>query len=172
MKRIPLAAVALIVLMGGCGRRPAESPPAQERVAADPAAIALPVEAMQIRWSKPVVPARVTRGGTFPLAIEITNAGDRAWPAANSAPQYAGGQFAVRLSHRWCAERGRDCPGFDVRHELPASLPPGQTARIGIVVTAPPEPGSYELQFDAVQELVAWFSRRGSQRLIIPLAVE
>ena len=127
---------------------------------------------MQIRWSKPIVPARVTPGLTFPMAIEITNAGDRAWPAANSAPQYTGGQFAVRLSHRWCAQRGRDCPEFAVRHELPASLAPGQTVRIGVVVTAPSKPGSYELQFDAVQELVAWFSRRGSERLILPLDVK
>ncbi|HJQ38114.1 MAG TPA: hypothetical protein VKB93_13335 [Thermoanaerobaculia bacterium] len=143
-----------------------------QRAAVDPAAIALPAEGMNIRWNEPMVPARVTPGLTFPMAIEITNAGNRAWAAANSAPEYTGGQFAVRLSHRWCAQSGRDCPGFDLRHDLPASLPPGQTARIGIVVTAPSKPGSYELQFDAVQELVAWFSRRGSQRLIIPIDVQ
>lgn len=177
--------VALILsmmlgIMTGCGRQPAETSAPTNAASNAGSTAAAPVEvppflspsALKIEWREPVLPARIAPGATFPLVVEIKNVGDAEWPAANSAPAYQSGKYAVRLSHRWCGARGVDCPTFSVRHDLPKSLPPGGSLAVGMVVTAPSEPGSYELQFDAVEELVTWFSSSGAARLVIPVRVQ
>jgi len=164
-------AILLVTCAASCGRRPSETPITQEVVNSAPPVV-LPPSAMRIEWKQPAVPAGVAAGSTFPMNIEIRNAGDQTWPVANSKPEYAAGRYAVRLSYRWCASRGMDCPYFEIRRELSAPLEPGGTQTIGFLITAPPKPGAYELQFDAVQELVAWFGDQGNNRLTIPLQVE
>lgn len=51
-------------------------------------------------------------------------------------------------------------------------VPPGETANFTIVVTPPTEPGKYQLQFDLVHELVAFFSSKGAEKLTVPVTVE
>ena len=119
-----------------------------------------------------MLPTRITRGMTFLLTIAVKNAGGQVWPAADATPTNKGGQFSVRLSHRWCGAHGIDCPGFLSRFNLLAPLPPGQWQTVPAMVTAPPVPGDYELQFDAVQEMVAWFGDNGAPRLLVPVHVE
>jgi hypothetical protein len=41
-----------------------------------------------------------------------------------------------------------------------------------IFVVAPAAPGDYALQFDLVQENVAWFEDRGAHRFLVPVRVE
>lgn len=127
---------------------------------------------MRIQWKAPVLPAHIKAGMTFPLAVEVRNIGDAVWPAAESAPAYHYGRFAVRISHRWCGTHGIDCADFRSRFNLTASLRPGQWQTIPTVITAPPAAGDYELQFDALQEMVAWFGNVGARRLFVPVHVE
>ena len=155
-----------------CGRRPAPDADAQPPAARTSSAIALGKEGMLIDWVKTVVPDAVRVGASVPVTLDIRNVGSRTWPAADSAPEYTNGSHAVRISERWCQERGNDCPGFLSRHNLLQSLPPGETQSLTFVIAAPATPGFYELQFDVLQELVDWFSNRGSQRLAIRVRVE
>ncbi|PYQ27682.1 MAG: hypothetical protein DMF56_18910 [Acidobacteria bacterium] len=127
---------------------------------------------MKIQWKPLVLPPRIAHGMTLSLGVEVRNAGDELWPAAESTPAYRRGQFSVRISHRWCGAHGIDCPGFLSRFNLTASLPPEQWQTIPAVITAPPSAGDYELQFDAVQEMVGWFGNTGARRLLVPVHVE
>ena len=178
--RAVAAAVCVIAAgAGACGRRPASperlaaAKRAAAAAAADESALrVLKPPALKIEWKEPVLPPRITRGMMFPLAIEVRNAGNEVWPAANSSPAYAGGRYSVRISHRWCGDRGIECPGFLTRFNLTKPLPPGEWQTIQASITAPPEPGFHELQFDALQELVTWFSTHGGKRLLIRVRIE
>ena len=154
----------------GCGRR--VGPPVTQDDVAAIAPVTLAPDDMRIEWKKPAAPDRVAPYAAFHLVLEIRNAGNQTWPATDSGPPYMGGKYAVRLSHRWCEEGGKVCPEFTARHELPASLEPGASQTLTILITAPEKPGSYVLQFDAVQEIVNWFSNAGAERLSIPIRVE
>jgi hypothetical protein len=168
--RVQRYVLIAICVLAACGRRPAIDPPAPAapNAATETTAEAprtLPPSAMKLEWTTPVLPPHIEPGKTFPLAVEVKNVGDETWPASDSSPAYKNGAYAVRISHRWCGDRGIDCPGFLTRFNLTKSLPPGEKQTINITIEAPAKPGWYELQFDAVQELVGWFSGQGLEQM-------
>lgn len=180
IRRWSLVAAWFSLCVLQCGRRAAD--PAAAQAPAPPVTTttsaastdqpkALTPAGMAIEWKEPALPPNIMPGATFTLLLEIRNAGREEWPAANSSPAYREGRYAVRLSHRWCGSRGSDCPQFESRHELTESMPPGSSQTLLLILTAPAKPGLYELQFDVVQELVAWFSQHHSRPLVIPVRV-
>jgi hypothetical protein len=80
------------------------------------------------------------------------------WPALCDG----GDQYPVRLGNRWRAEIDGAIVADDGRADLDRPLGPGGHAEIQIVITAPRAPGTYRLEVDLVQELVAWFRDKGS----------
>lgn len=58
----------------------------------------------------------------------------------------------IRLAYRW-----RGCPGEGDRTSFPASVAPGETAIVPLVVTAPDRAGVFQLEVDLVHEHVRWF---------------
>lgn len=128
---------------------------------------------MKLEWGNVILPKRIEAGRLVPISIDVRNAGDEEWPASDSSPVYRNGAYAVRLCHRWCGDRGVDCPpGFLSRFNLTRSLPPGERQTIHFAIDAPSRPGWYELQFDALQELVGWFSGQGLEHLRVRVKVE
>jgi hypothetical protein len=60
----------------------------------------------------------------------------------------------------------------DGRAALSRSLPPGEELTVSVTVTPPLSPGTYELQFDMVEEGITWFAGQGSQPARVPVQVE
>jgi len=52
----------------------------------------------------------------------------------------------------------------DGRSRFPYDLELNDTAGVHLEITAPEVPGDYVLEFDVVQEQVAWFGDKGSRR--------
>jgi hypothetical protein len=50
----------------------------------------------------------------------------------------------------------------DGRTSLPDSLAPGETCRLALKITVPPEAGEYQLECDVVHEGLSWFADKGS----------
>ena len=50
-------------------------------------------------------------------------------------------------------------------------LKPGQSNIFSVTVTAPSQPGNYQLKFTMIQELVAWFDWNGGKPYYIPVTV-
>jgi hypothetical protein len=105
-------------------------------------------------------PRRMTVGETRAYPVAIHNGGDRTlWPAS---PGIYPANAAV--AYHWYVPRsdGEHVYLWDApRTELPARIPPGESAGCLLTVKAPDEPDTYLWQPDLVEEDVAWFSSRG-----------
>ena len=97
-------------------------------------------------------------GQRLSLSVCVRNVSDWTWPT-------------VRLGNHWLSESGQLGVRDDGRVSLPAAMKPRQETEVTITVTAPKQPGAYQLEFDVVQEAVHWFQTMGSQTVRIPCHV-
>ena len=98
-------------------------------------------------------PQQATIGATLQLTAVIANYGPRTWTPGAFALSYhiydSGGSPVI-----WDGARGR----------LPSDVPPLTSVTVPISVALPSGTGGYRLEWDMVQEGVAWFSQLGVQR--------
>jgi SAM-dependent methyltransferase len=126
--------------------------------AGDAAALAdgsVPVSAMRADLS--VVPEGTLvspPGEALRYQITVTNLSGVSWRDA------AGRELNV--GNHWLDAAGTMVQQDDQRVKLPTPLDPGASARVEMEVLAPAGAGVYRLQFDVVQEGVAWFASCGS----------
>jgi phosphoglycerol transferase MdoB-like AlkP superfamily enzyme len=144
------AAIATAVVASGCQESP--SPPY---------GLAFSLDAPSVRV------LRAGRETTVP--VSLGNVGLRSWDPER-----------VHLSYHWLwliprelAHRTRTQPYHDgIRTELGAPLPPGARTELSARLLAPRLPGLYWLQWDMVEEDVAWFAQlapRHPRRLVLVL---
>ena len=88
------------------------------------------------------------------IRVSVTNLSDVPWFSTPTHP--------INVGNHWLAADGAVIAYDDARAALPAVLAPGAEAQVDVAVTAPAVPGAYRLQFDVVQEGVAWFATCGS----------
>ncbi len=98
-------------------------------------------------------PQQATIGATLQLTAVISNYGARTWTP---------GAFA--LSYHIFDNGGTPVIWDGVRGRLPSSVPPSTSVTVPISVALPSGTGTYRLEWDMVQEGVAWFSQLGVQR--------
>jgi RHS repeat-associated protein len=90
------------------------------------------------------VPTAMNAGQQYNVSVTMYNAGTTTWTAAN----------AHRLGSQNPQDNGTWGTG---RVNLPASVAPGQSATFTFTVTAPATPGTYNFQWQMVQDGVEWF---------------
>ena len=130
-------------------------------------------EKYSLEWVTNDIPATMMVGKATTVHISVKNTGN--WPWLNAAaanPPKPDGSYAVRLSYRWASADGKLLPQGSERGELKATVPPGETANFSVEVLSPQQSGSYRLEVDLVEELVAFFSAMGSQKLTVPVTVQ
>jgi len=107
-------------------------------------------------------------GENFRVKVYIKNDSKFLWPAAG----LPSGKFEIRLAYRWVnAVTNQPIAGFGTRFQIPYDIKPNDDAEIPMTIKAPTKPGHYLLEFDLVQELVAWFHDRGSPLGIMKVKV-
>lgn len=84
------------------------------------------------------------------VPITITNAGSTTWQPG-----------AFNVAYHMYVPSGAVFVWEGVRTALPAAVASGQAVTLSVIVKMPSGPGTYLLQFDVVQEGVAWFSGQG-----------
>lgn len=107
-------------------------------------------------------PKQMTPGHCYGLNVDIHNSGVRDW----AATEFSG----LRLGNHWLDAAGQMVTWLDAVVSVPAT-PSGGTTAVTIPVNAPPNPGTYLLQLDLVEEGVAWFSERGVEPLTLTISV-
>jgi hypothetical protein len=166
-KNLRLAVLFLIgAALFGCGRTPETKAPvdAQQQQPTSPST-AKPVHTKYaLEWVSNDIPSTMPAGKPTTIKVSVKNTGDWAWK-----PE---GLYPVRLSYRWVAGNEQALPQDSVRGELSAPVLPGGTANFSMSVAAPKERGNYQLQVDLVEDLVAFFSSEGTQRLVVPVTVQ
>ena len=85
------------------------------------------------------------------LQVEVANLGDEVWPAQHVV------EPPFRLGHRWLDAEGGGQVAAEGRTLFGASVAPGATALVELIVHTPEPPGVYVLELDMVHEDVRWF---------------
>lgn len=164
-RSVALTTFLALAFSGASCDRPAAAPAAAPRtVEAKP----LPDASFRVEWTPVDVPTTMEPGELARIPVTFKNAGTDSWPASGDSRE-----LVVRLSHRWW--RGSDgelASDYSGRVDMLAPLVPGQSATLVDAVRAPLEPGDYLLQFDLVQEGVAWFADRGAARKLVLVKIQ
>jgi hypothetical protein len=125
-----------------------------------PEARPLATDAMRAGLSCSNAPASLVAGERMKLDVLVRNTGGADWPAVGDEA----GRGAVVLRDRWLKRDGSVLTDEDASARIPFDMEPGDTAGLALNVEAPNEPGEYVLELDVVQEGVAWFGARGSEK--------
>jgi hypothetical protein len=99
----------------------------------------------------------------FKVPVILKNTGKQKW-----VPQ---GEYQIRLAYHWRRNSGQLLIRDGIRSCIPHDLAPGDEVEILAVVKAPNAVGEYILEFDLVQEHVAWFGSKGAKTLRLAVAV-
>jgi ubiquinone/menaquinone biosynthesis C-methylase UbiE len=127
-----------------------------EPAAAEP----LPAPARRAHIEVLGAPLTLAAGNTAQVRLLVRNTSGQEWPAGR----------LLKLGNHWLRD-GNLVVRDDGRHDLPHAVPSGATLEATLRVCAPPRPGPYELEFDLVQEFVAWWSDHGNPTARHPVLV-
>ena len=100
------------------------------------------------------------------MTVLVRNVSQVTWPSVGADD----GQYLITVRSRWRTIDGDIMNASDGTRVF-YGLDPGDVAGINLRVTAPRDPGNYQLQIDVVQEGVTWFSDKGSQPLSASVSV-
>jgi hypothetical protein len=107
---------------------------------------------------------RVKPADVITIQIGIENKGASRWDSHEK-------QHPVHISYHLMDAEG-DMITFDnIRAAFTHPIEPGEFRNVDLIVHAPPAPGRYLLEIDAVKERVTWFKDKGSLTIQIPLVV-
>lgn len=169
LRAVLVVGAACLAGLVGCGGAGPEKG-AQPTVSAG---TPMPDSAFQLEWVKWEVPAVLTAGQQVSATVTVRNTGTTTWPDPEAARADPPGAYAVRLSHRWWNENKEAIvKDYDERIDLTTPIKSKEEVTISFPVTAPLEPGAYQLQCDLVQEFVAWFESKGAKVLLVPVRVQ
>ncbi|OGW12132.1 MAG: hypothetical protein A3G93_07010 [Nitrospinae bacterium RIFCSPLOWO2_12_FULL_45_22] len=120
-----------------------------------PAVVAgpLPETAYFVEFMESQIPATLKPGESRKVPVTIKNLGDTSWP---HLPGPEGG-YEVNLAYHWLDDKGNVIIWDGDRTSMPFDLLPGAQVTLEANVRAPEKPGKYKIQFQMVQEKVAWF---------------
>ncbi len=110
------------------------------------------------------VPTTLAAGARVELTVSIRNTSTAAWPS--------GPGWYLALGNHWLDADGSVVHLDDGRASLGHDVEARGSTEITLNVTAPATPGTYVLELDMVQELVAWFGDRGSPAFRARVEVE
>jgi len=123
--------------------------------------------AFKARLSVANMPDVMRAGQQYSIRVTLRNDSSVVWPGRQ--PTW---QFQLTVGNRWLTEANAKVTDVDGRAALFQDLAPSESVEMPLNVTAPDAPGIYILQFDAIQEGVAWFGDRGSEVLSLKVKVE
>jgi SAM-dependent methyltransferase len=105
-------------------------------------------------------------GASVALRATVRNVGSETWRATSTS-----GFGQVQLGIQLLDEAGRLVNRDFGRAALPQDVAPREACQVHATVTAPAEPGRYQLKLDLVVEGVTWFEPQGSAARTMPFAV-
>ena len=171
-----MVALVFIISFAGCGGAfKVTHDPTAENLTLTSANSALPHEAFKasIVLAYPI-PTKLRAGERIAVHLIVKNESGVMWPSSGQKD----GKYQIRVGNHWLrvssqdsSSAGRDAID-DGRTQLAYDLQPGAEAEVLITITAPKVSGEYLLEFDVVQEQVAWFRDQGSRTLNMAMTVE
>lgn len=163
-------ACALAVATAGCygARNDATGVAETVQTTPTPAAIELPEHGFKAQITLADPPKRLRAGQQVTLNVRVRNTSDVMWPAKRGEEL----KGVVAVANSWLDEKGTLLTNMDGRYGVLPGLAPGGEVELPLQITAPKEPGTYILELDMVQELVAFFKEKGNETLRVTVRVE
>jgi hypothetical protein len=162
-----LVVMAVLTFMGagtGCG--PNKEGPSKTQTVTDKP---LADEAFNAGISiEEKLPLTLKANSSVTLQIKIKNKGKFVWPSLGQAD----GTYGINLSYHWADKKGNTTVSNGLRTPLSHDLSPNEEMTVQAIVATPTQRGEYILEFDLVQELVAWFKDKGSQTTALVVRIE
>lgn len=118
-------------------------------------------EALHARLVSREVPNTLFVGGRQSFEVIVRNVGGETWPAVGDAE----GRYAVSLRARWLRDGGTHVNAQEAAARIPYDMEPGDTAGLGLEVTAPGAAGEYVLELFVVQDGGEPSAARGAEPL-------
>ena len=116
-------------------------------------------------FADPPTALTIPAGAVTTVPMTVRNTGLRDWPRLGDNPVY--------LSYHWVAPDGKNILLWNgARTRLPNTVAAGDTVTLPAVVDGNVPPGRYRLQWDLVQEHIAWFSTLGAETATTWVEVE
>ena len=107
-------------------------------------------------------------GSAHTVKVLVKNISSIVWPSEGTAD----GHYGIHLAYHVLDAKGNRVAVDGNRTPLPFDLGSGMQIEMQVPVTLPAQPGKYCVEFDMVQEKVAWFAARGSQTKRIAIVVK
>jgi hypothetical protein len=104
--------------------------------------------ALRASLSARELPATFDAGRSKNFEVIVRNVGGETWPSVGDAL----GDGAVSLRARWLRPEDSHVAGEGGAARIPYDMEPGDTAGLGLNVSAPAAPGDYILELDVVQD--------------------
>lgn len=123
-----------------------------------------PLTSFSQEITSPTNEFQVKAGQNYTLDITVKNTGTQPW-MSGTGPQ------SVDAGYRWFDSAGKMLFIEGNRAFLNATVPPGGSESLKLVVVAPSTPGQYTLSISMVQEGIAWFFNQGATPLKISVNV-
>jgi hypothetical protein len=133
---LPCMAIACGLWLGSLGSLSADTAP----------------EPLRVEFVSVAAPSRMQAGQRYAARVTIRNTGTATW-----TPD------VFRLSYHWAAPDGTPVIRDGERTGLPRTVAPDREIALCATILAPPDAGTYLLQWDLVQEGVTWFSAANPQ---------
>jgi hypothetical protein len=108
---------------------------------------------------------------TITIPVTVVNKSKILWPAKGLTESNGSEKYTINLSYNIYDKEGNHISEGN-RTPLPHDLNPQSKIILNAIVTAPEKPGDYIIEFDMVQEGVAWFATAGSTAVKVPMRVE
>lgn len=103
-------------------------------------------------------PPEIEASSTFKAKVTVKNISTSLWQAKGQPD----GTYAIHLAYHWVDIDGNVVVSDGVRTALPYDVVPGEEVVLDATIHAPDKDGDYIIEFDMVQEGVAWFKDKGS----------
>lgn len=103
------------------------------------------------------------------INVKIKNISKALWPLK---AERADGKFTIHLAYHWLDKNGKTVIFDGERTRLPGDMKPGEEVTLKARVITPGQAGEYILEFDLVQEAVAWFKDKGSKTTSLNIKLE
>jgi SAM-dependent methyltransferase len=133
--------------------------PSHPRPADEQEQLAAPMPAEAYRASIRVhcdVPQDLAAGAEIVLAASVTNTSVHHWRQRETGPIRYGNHWLTGSGHAMLIQD-------DGRVALPEHVAPGETCHVALKLTAPQDPGEYQIECDVVHEGISWFADKGSE---------
>jgi len=127
----------------------------------------LPDSAFKVEISLERSPLFLTINVYTEMILKIKNISNSIWPAKGLSD----GRFQINLGYHWFSEKGETIVYDGLRTPLTHDLYPNEEVNLKVTVLTPDTPGNYILEFDLVQEMVAWFQQKGSKTCRVNITV-